>query len=123
MSMDRKVVAFVSMLRNTIYYHDYVAYEGFRKKRQPLLDLAFSVRHHRQYVWLLTQSYFAITKNLRRLAKAIFISYSKERADLKTIQAENDVLTNDELVIVRGLLKESNIHIYTYGVNILWILC
>ena len=98
---------------------DFVAYEGFDKKRQPLLDLAILVRHWRQYVWLLTQSYFAIPKNLRRLAKTIFISYSKESADLKTIQAENDVLTNDELVIVRDLLKESNIHVYTYGVNIL----
>ena len=66
MSMDRKVVAFVSMFRNTIYYHDYVAYEGFGKKRQPLLDLAFSVRHHRQYVWSLTQSYFAHNKKSKK---------------------------------------------------------
>ena len=50
---------------------------------------------------MLTQSYFAIPKNLKRLAKAIFISYAKERADLKTIQFESDVLTNDKLVIVR----------------------
>ena len=50
---------------------------------------------------MLTQSYFVIPKNLKRLAKAIFISYAKERADLKTIQFENDVLTNDKLVIVR----------------------
>ena len=50
---------------------------------------------------MLTQSYFVIPKNLKRLAKAIFISYAKERADLKTIQFESDVLTNDKLVIVR----------------------
>ena len=97
---------------------DFIADEGLDQKRQPLLDLAISVRHQR-HVWLLTQSYFAITKNLRRMAKAICFWYPKERADLKTIQAENDVLTNDELVIVRDLLKESNMHVYTYGGNIL----
>ena len=33
--------------------------------------------------------------------------YPKERADLKMIHDENNVLTDDESVIVRGLLKES----------------
>ena len=33
--------------------------------------------------------------------------YPKERVDLKTIHDENNVLTDDKLVIVRGLLKES----------------
>ena len=46
-------------------------------------------------------------KNLRRQAKAIFVWYSKERVDFKIIHHENNVLTNDELIIVRGLLKES----------------
>ena len=98
---------------------DFIADEGLDQKRQTLLDLTISVRHQRHYAWLLTQSYFAITKNLGRLAKAIFFWYPKQRADLKTIQTENNVLTNDELVIVRDLLKESNMHVYTYGGNIL----
>ena len=33
--------------------------------------------------------------------------YPKERADLKTIHDENDVLTDDELVVVRGILRKS----------------
>ena len=48
-----------------------------------------------------------IPKNLRRQAKAIFVWYPKERADLKMIHDENNVLTNDELVIVRDFLRTS----------------
>ena len=33
--------------------------------------------------------------------------YPKEKADLKTIYDENDVLTDDELVVVRSVLRKS----------------
>ena len=36
-----------------------------------------------------------------------FFWYPKERGDLKTIHDKNDVLTDDELVVVRDLLKNS----------------
>ena len=38
---------------------------------------------------------------------AIFVWYPKEWGDLKTIHDENDVLTDDELVVVRELLQKS----------------
>ena len=50
---------------------------------------------------------FCHTKDLRRQAKVVFVWYPKEREDLKVIHDENDVLTDDELVVVRGLLKKS----------------
>ena len=34
------------------------------------------------------------------------MSYPKERADLNIIHDENNVLTDDDLVIVRGQLKK-----------------
>ena len=46
------------------------------------------------------------TKNLRRQAKVIFLWYPKERRDLKMIHNENDLLTDDELVADRDLLKK-----------------
>ena len=52
---------------------------------------------------MLTQSYSAILKNLQ--AKTIFVWYPKEREDLKMIHYENDVLTDDELVVARDFLK------------------
>ena len=86
---------------------DIIANESLDKRRQPLLELSNSGRHRGHYLWLLRQSYTAIPKNLRRKAKAIFVWYPKERADLKMIHDENDVLTDDELVVVRGILRES----------------
>ena len=56
------------------------------------------------------------TKNLRRQAKATFVWYPKERADLKMIHDENDVLTDDELVVVRGILRKSK-HACLYTQN------
>ena len=86
---------------------DIIANERLDKRRQPLLKSANSGRHRGHYLWLLTQSYTAIPKNFRKQAKAIFIWYPKERGDLKAIHEENDVLTDDELVVAKGLLRES----------------
>ena len=93
---------------------DIIANESFDKRRQPLLELSISGRHRGYYLWLLTQSYTAIPKNWRRQSKAIFMWYPKERLDLKTIHDENDVLTDDELVIARNFLmksKHTSLHI------------
>ena len=85
---------------------DIIADESLDKRRQPLLELAISGRHRGHCLWLLTQSYSGIPKNLRRQAKAIFVWYPKERTDLKMIHDENNVLTVDELVVVRDFLKK-----------------
>ena len=94
---------------NTVLFivDDIIADESLDKRRQPLLDLALSARHNDHYLWLLTQSYTAIPKDLRRLATAIFTWYPKERGDMKTIHEENEVLSNDELVVVKDVLKHS----------------
>ena len=86
---------------------DIIADEGLDKRRQPLLEVAISGRHRGHYLWLLTQSYSAMPKNLRRQAKAIIVWYPKERTDLKLIHDENNVSTDDELVVVRDFLRKS----------------
>ena len=68
-----------------------IADEGLDKRRQSLLELAISGRHRDHYLWLLTQFYSAIPKNLRRQAMAILVWYPKEREVLKTIHDENYV--------------------------------
>ena len=92
---------------------DIIADEDLDKRRQPLLELAISVRHGSHYLWLLTQSYSGIPKILQRQAKAIFVLYPKKRADLKMIHDENKVLTDDELGVVRDFLRKS-IHVCLY---------
>ena len=83
--------------------NDIIANESFDKKRQPLLDLFVSRRGQGPYLWLLAQPYTSIPENLRRQGKAIFVWYPKEARVLKMIHDENDVITDQELVVVRGL--------------------
>ena len=103
---------------------DIIAKETLDKRRQPLLELAISGRHRGHYLWLLTQSYSAIPKNLRRQAKTIFVWYPKERGDLKMLHGENDVLTDDELVVARNFFNKVKtcMLIYTKRLSS-WILC
>ena len=86
---------------------DIIANESLHKRRQPLLELSFSGKHRGHYLWLLTQSYTTLPKNLRRQTKAIFVWYPKERGDLKTTYDESDMLTDDELVVAKNFLKKS----------------
>ena len=44
---------------------------------------------------------------MREQAKAIFVWYPKARIDLKMIHDENDVLTDDELVVTSNFFKTS----------------
>ena len=54
-----------------------IANETLDRRRQPLLDLAISERHKKHSLWLLTQSYNAVPKNIRRQAKMLYIWYPK----------------------------------------------
>ena len=89
-----------------LYIIGIIANESLDKRRQPILELSVSRRHCGHCLRLITQSYTAILKNLRQ-AKDIFVWCPKERGGLKAIHEENDVLTDDELVVARGLLRES----------------
>ena len=86
---------------------DIIANNDLDKRRQPLLELSISGRHQGHYLWLLTQSYKGIPKKLREQAMAIFVWYPKAKIDLKMIHDENDVRTDDELVIARNFFKKS----------------
>ena len=111
---NEKLLQLLACLEALFIIDDIIADEGLDKKRQPLLELAISGRHHNHYLWLLTQSYSAIPKNLRRQTKAIFVWYPKERADLKMIHDKNNVMMDDELVIVRGQLKKVKTCMFIY---------
>ena len=86
---------------------DIITNKDLDKRRQPLLELSILGRHQGHYLWLLTQSYKGIPKKLREQAKAIFVWHPKKRIDLKMIHDENDVLTDDELVVAREFLKST----------------
>ena len=84
---------------------DMIADETLDKKRQPLLELAISGRHKRHSLWLLTQSYTAIPKNLRRQKKQLFVWYPSEKSDLKMIDEETNLMNLEDLNKVKDKLK------------------
>ena len=86
---------------------DCIADETLDKRRQPLLELAISGRHRNHSVWLLTQSYTAIPKNLRRQKKQLFMWYPNEKSDLKLADEETNVIPQSELDRIKTQLKDS----------------
>ena len=76
-----------SLARSKILFliNDIIANEALDKHHQPLLELAISGRHRDHSLWLLTQSYTAVPKNIRRQAKMLYVWYPKNRTDLNTI--------------------------------------
>ena len=84
---------------------DIIADESLDKCCQPLLELAISGRHRGHSLWLLTKSYTAISNNIRRQAKMLYVWYQKSQTDLNTIHEENDVIGSEELARVKAQLK------------------
>ena len=84
---------------------DMIADEALDKRRNPLLELAISGRHRQHSLWLLTQSYTALPKNLRRQKKQLFAWYPSEKSDLKTIDEETNLMTSDDLIKIKEQLK------------------
>ena len=95
----KKLPELLRLLEVLFIIDDIIANESLDKRKQPLLELSISGTHH--YLWLPTQSCSTIPKHLRKQAKPIFVWYPKERANRKAIHDENDVLTDDELVVAR----------------------
>ena len=84
---------------------DMISDETLDKKRQPLLELAISGRHRQHSLWLLTQSYTAVPKNLRRQKKQLFTWYPSEKSDLKIIDEETNLMNSEELTKIKEQLK------------------
>ena len=52
---------------------DIIVDENLDKRRQPLLELVISGGHRGHSLWLLTQSYTAVPKDIRRQAKMLYV--------------------------------------------------
>ena len=58
-------------------------------------------------LWLLSQSYTAVPKDIRRQAKMLYVWYPKNRTDLNIIHEENDVIEmQEELMNAKKKLKK-----------------
>ena len=87
--------------------NDITADENPDKQRQSLLELAISGRHRGHSLWLLTQSYTEVPKNIRRQAKMLYVWYPDNKTDWNVIHEEKDVIeTQEELANVKKQLKQ-----------------
>ena len=84
---------------------DMISDETLDKKHQPLLELAISGRHRQHSLWLLTQSYTAVPKNLRRQKKQLFAWYPSEKSDLKILDEETNLMNSEDLAKIKKKLK------------------
>ena len=101
-----KIINLLAGSETLFLIDDIIANETLNKCCQPLLELAISGRHRGHSLWLLTQSYTVIAKNIRRQAKMIYVWYPKNRTDINIIHEENDVIEmQKELARVNAQLK------------------
>ena len=87
---------------------DMICEKSLDKRRTETLKLAVSGRHDRHYLWILTQVYNAVPKDLRRQAKVVYLWYPKERGEFKSVMDENNVVDEKDFLNVFNRLKDGS---------------
>ena len=73
-----------------------------------LSELAFSGRHAKQSVWVLTQKYNCVLKDLREQTRWVALFHCKDRDSFEDCLRENIVIpTREERALVRQQLAET----------------
>ena len=87
---------------------DCSATKALTKKKDMLSELAFSGRHAGASVWVLTQKFNAVGKDLREQTKWVALFHCKDRDSYEDCLRENDVIsTREERAAVRQLLAKT----------------
>ena len=86
---------------------DCSATKELTKKRDMLSELAFSGRHAQQSVWVISQRYNSVLKDLREQTKWLGVFYMKDRDSFDDCLRENDVIESvEERRRIKELLKQ-----------------
>ena len=79
--------------RQTLFIIDNCSAEGeINKKRDALLELAFSGRHRNHSLWVLTQKYNSVSKDVREQIKWLCLFFTKDRDSFEDCLRDNDVV-------------------------------
>ena len=88
---------------NTLFLLDDIANLWDAKHRcSELCKLAFSARHARISVWVLTQKYNGIVKDFRDNIRMLVLFYNKDKSAMEDALKENNIIPKDE---IEGILK------------------
>ncbi|MCG7888994.1 MAG: hypothetical protein N0C80_01730 [Candidatus Thiodiazotropha endolucinida] len=93
---------------STLYIiDDCSATKELTKKKDMLSELAFSGRHAEQSVWVISQRYNSVLKDLREQTKWLCMFYTKDRDSFENCLRENDVIpTLEERQRIKEELKK-----------------
>ena len=96
---------------DTLYIiDDCSATKELTKKKDMLSELAFSGRHAEQSVWVISQRYNSVLKDLREQTKWLCMFYTKDRDSFENCLRENDVIpTLEERQRMKEELKKRSI--------------
>ena len=87
---------------------DCAAMKALTKKKDMLSELAFSGRHAKQSVWVLTQKFNAVLTDLREQTRWVALFHCKDRDSFEDCLRENDVIpTKDQRDTVRAMLAKT----------------
>ena len=75
---------------------DCSATKELTKKKDMLSELAFSGRHADQSVWVISQRYISVLKDLREQTKWVCMFYTKDRDSFDNCLREIDVIPTEE---------------------------
>ena len=97
--MEGKLNEGIKLFKNTLKGHqtlfiiDDCSAEGeINQKRDALSELAFSGRHRQHSLWVLTQKYHSVSKDVREQIKWFCLFFTKDQDSLEDCLRENDVI-------------------------------
>ena len=99
--MKGKLNEWIKLLRNTLKFRqtlfiiDVCSAEGeINKKGDALSELAFSGRNRNHSLWVLTQKYNSISKDVREQLKWLCLFFTKDRDSFEDCLRENDIVSD-----------------------------
>ena len=97
--MEGKLNEWIKLFRNTLkdcqtlfIIDDCFAEGEINRKRDALSELAFSIRHRNHRLWVLTQKYNSISKDVREQLKWLCLFFTKDRDSFEDCLRGNDVV-------------------------------
>ena len=90
---------------STLYIiDDCSASQALTKKKDMLSELAFSGRHAKQSVWVLTQKFNSVLTDLREQTQWVALFHCKDRDSFEECLRENDAIPREERISIRTQL-------------------
>ena len=98
-NVEGKLNEWIKLFKNTLKGHqtffiinDCSAEGEINKEQDALSELAFSGRHRNHSLWILTQKYNSLSKDVREQIKWLCLFFTKDRDSFEDCLRENDVI-------------------------------